>query len=73
MWTHLGECVREFLAQNAKAADKDRVLPEVLIARMEDFAELLLNEMRKKGALLSENEVDPLFTAIATARQQHLA
>jgi hypothetical protein len=73
MWTHLGECVGEFLEQNAKAADKGRVAPDVLITRLEDFAGLLLNELRKKGALLSENELAPLFTAIAAARQQHSA
>lgn len=73
MWTHLGECVREFLAQNEKASAKDRVDPALLITRMEDFATLLRDEMQKKGALLSENELDPLFQAIATARQQHAA
>jgi hypothetical protein len=73
MWIHLGQCVREFLAQNEKASSKDRVAPNLLITRMEHFANLLRDEMQKKGALLSENELDPLFQAIATARQRHAA
>lgn len=70
-WTHLGECVREFLAENHKAPPKDQVPPKAIIERAEAFADLLLGELRKKDALLSEDELAPLFTAIDTARQQH--
>jgi hypothetical protein len=73
IWTHLGECVSEFLDQNDQASDKDRIETALLITRMEDFANLLNDEMRKKVALLSENELNPLFQAIAKARQQHSA
>lgn len=71
IWTHLGECMREFLAENEKAPPEKRTPANIIIERMEAFAALLLNELRGKDALLSENELDPLFTAIATARQQH--
>lgn len=73
IWAHLGECVSELLAQNEKASAADRVDTALLITRMEDFAKLLCDELRKKDALLSENEIDPLFQAITKARQQHAA
>jgi hypothetical protein len=71
LWTHLGHCVREFLAENEKAGPKDQVPPRLIVERAEAFADLLLQELKKKDALLSENELEPLFTAIATARRQY--
>jgi hypothetical protein len=71
LWTHLGECVLEFLAENEKTGPKKQVPPQLIIERAEAFAELLLQELKKKDALLSENEIAPLFNALATARLQH--
>lgn len=71
LWTHLGHCVREFLTENENASPKKQVPPRLIVERADAFADLLLQELKKKDALLSEDELAPLFTAIATARLQH--
>ena len=71
LWTHLGQCVQDFLAENEEASAKKQVPPRLLVERAEAFAELLLLELKKKSALHSENELAPLFSAIATARLQY--
>lgn len=71
IWIWLGASVKEILEANAAtgaASEKSRC---EIVQRLQAFAELLRERLLESGTLLSENEMQPFFTAIETARLQH--
>ncbi|MGV3659059.1 MAG: hypothetical protein ACO1TE_02710 [Prosthecobacter sp.] len=71
LWTHLGQCVTEIIDGHATAGPAKRIPPAEMVPRIQAFADMLLQRLKQSQALFSENELDPLFTAIATARLKH--
>jgi len=71
LWTHLGQCLTQFLEENETKKAHAKLDPLQIIENAQAFADLLHAELKKNDALLPENELEPLFTSIATARRMH--
>jgi hypothetical protein len=71
IWVWVGKCVNEMLETNASQKDPGRINPSELVQRLEAFAGLLRERLLEAGALLSENEMAPLFQVIEAARLQY--
>lgn len=70
-WKHLGESVAELIEWHGAAGPKKQLPPAEVVRRLEAFAELLQQRLQEARSLFSENELEPLFKLIATARQTH--
>ncbi|HEY1051617.1 MAG TPA: hypothetical protein VGE39_17715 [Prosthecobacter sp.] len=71
LWTHLGQCVTELIEAHATAGPAKRIPPAEMVPRMEAFADMLLQRLQQTQSLFSENELAPLFNALAAARLKH--